>query len=73
MENLSEKILSNDRTLSAGSGESMKDSMSETTANNDNALLPNAEALTNENGALEADKVKNLYRADNDNIEPSAG
>ena len=44
-------------------GETMKDSMTESTKNNDNELLPNAEGFTNEKGELDAEAFKKSYQA----------
>lgn len=43
-------------------GESMKDSMTESPANNDNAAIPTAEEITDENGKLNAEKFKKSYQ-----------
>jgi hypothetical protein len=50
-------------------GESMKDSMTESTKNNDNELLPNAEDFTNENGELDAEAFKKSYQEDTTKIK----
>lgn len=45
----------------------MKDSMTESTQNNDNNSLPAAEDFTNEDGELDAEAFKKSYREDEDN------
>jgi hypothetical protein len=46
---------------SHGTGESMKDSMSESPQNNDNKLIPTAEDLTDEQGKLDPEAFKQSY------------
>lgn len=73
MEKPSEKVQTRTGLPSlAGLGESMKDSMSETTENNDNSLLPNADAITDESGALEAQRFKKLYQRGQEETEDPA-
>lgn len=43
------------------SGESMKDSMAETSPGNDNSLITPAEELTNEKGELDPEQLKESY------------
>lgn len=45
-------------------GEAMKDSMTESSINNDNEKLPSAEDFTNENGELDAEAFKKSYQED---------
>jgi len=40
----------------------MKDSMTESTKNNDNESLPSAEDFTNENGELDAEAFKKSFQ-----------
>ncbi|WP_411274577.1 hypothetical protein [Daejeonella sp.] len=40
----------------------MKDSMTESTKNNDNELISNAEDFTDENGELDAEEFKKSYQ-----------
>lgn len=47
-------------------GEAMKDSMTESTSNNDNKELPAAEDFTNENGELDAEAFKKSYQEGED-------
>ena len=45
-------------------GEAMKDSMMESTVNNDNKKLPSAEDFTNKDGELDAEAFKKSYQED---------
>ena len=56
------KLTNHEKTAPNEKGESMKDSMMESTVNNDNEELPAAEDFTNENGELDAEAFKKSYQ-----------
>jgi hypothetical protein len=56
------KLPNHEKTAPNEKGEAMKDSMMESTINNDNQKLPAAEDFTNKNGELNADAFKKSYQ-----------
>lgn len=60
--NCNGEVFVSSSTSDNAKGETMKDSMTESTKNNDNESLPAAEDFTNENGELDAEAFKKSYQ-----------
>lgn len=63
-EAMKNKLPNHEKTAPNEKGEAMKDSMTESTINNDNEKLPAAEEFTDENGELDAEAFKKSYQED---------